>query len=602
LTSFLAIANYSPVLVLTIGLFTFIGLWGLGTVIIENIRLRLPAPWKQVVALLLGIQTLSLSVQIAGMAGMAFPSLLRTIWWGLVCIGAAMLFLRWRAIQVAIVSAHKWSALVPVSIIGVALATNMLIAIAPSSKIDELYYHMLVPSRVVSDGALHFYREPWEAAIWPHMVFQISAAPVHAVGYPDAANVVSLGLSATLLWFAWQIIHANTKSTGWTALWVGSLCVGIYPAVWHVTGGAHAMGDLAMAAAVVAFCGRERLLAALPKPAYAALLSILLLSASTSKVSVLPLSVLLLCFAAYRLLRSELSLVFGKVAFALAVPWIIFLFPIALWTWVQSGSPFGPVLADTFAPSIYPTGWLQQTFQATRDANQPPLVDVIEHAAPSYSPLIWLGVVGAFFGTNLSLATRSMLGFLFALQCATIYWLLPHDARFLGGFHYGLLIAFASFVRPDIQARLASARSIIAACVIFLLPWLGMQLYYARQFFPASLGMEKAAFYERYIAFYADYVKLDRLLPKDVVLLVQGFRLDAAYAPRPVFFDQADLPPGKEVVVFTSPDGAASPSFRGYELGKLIYENAEAVTETYRTPGRRPTIGPVLAILLIKSE
>jgi hypothetical protein len=368
------------------------------------------------------------------------------------------------------------------------------------------------------------------------------------------------------------------------------------------TGGGHSMWDLAMATAVVALCGREQLLADLPKPAYSALLSILLLSAATSKVSLLPLSGLLLCFAACRVLWSAPALVYAKVAFALAIPWLIFFCPIALWTWSQSGSPFGPMLADTLGPSIYPADWVQNTFRATREANQPPLIDVAKYTAAGYSPIIWLGVIGAFFGTTLSRVMRAILGSLFALQCATIYWLLPHEARFLGGFHYGLVIAFATFVRPDLQARLVSARAVIAACVLFLLPWLGIQVYYAWQFFPASLGMEKAAFYERYIAFYADFVKLDRLLPKDAVLLVEDFRLDAVYAPRPVFFDPADLPQGKDAILFASPNGAASRSPQGYKLGKLIYENTQAMTVTYRTPGLRPQIGQVLALQLLKSE
>jgi hypothetical protein len=602
LTSFLAIEHYSPLLVLITGLLTFIGIWGLGTLILDAVRLRLSAPWHQVTAILLGIQALSLSVQIAGIAGIAFPSVLRAIWWGLVCVGAAMLLLRWRASPAGITSRYDRSALTAIAIVGAAIVTNFLIAIAPSSKIDELYYHMLVPSRIVSDGSFHFYREPWQAAIWPQMVFQIAATPIHAMGYPDAVNVVSWALSATLLWFALQIIRANTKSIGWTALWVASLCVGIYPAVWHVTGGAHAMGDLAMATAIVALCGREQLLADLPKPAYSALLSILLLSAATSKVSLLPLSALLLCFAVCRDLWSTPPLHYAKIAFALAIPWLIFFCPIALWTWSQSGSPFGPMLADTLGPSIYPAGWAQNTFQATREANQPPLIDVAQYTAAGYSPMIWLGVIGAFFATTLSMTMRAILGSIFVLQCATIYSLLPHEARFLGGFHYGLVIAFATFVRPDIQARLVSARAVIAACVLFLLPWLGIQVYYAWQFFPASLGMEKAAFYERYIAFYADFVKLDRLLPKNVVLLVEDFRLDGVYAPRPVFFDPADLPKGKEAILFASPNGVASRSPKGYQLGKLIYENSQATMVTYRTPGRRSQIGPVVALQLIKSD
>ena len=306
--------------------------------------------------------------------------------------------------------------LLPIAVIGIAVVTNLLIALAPSTKIDELYYHMLVPSRIVSDGALRFYREPWEGAIWPQMLYQISAAPAHAMGYPDAANVVSWGLGTTLLWFAWRVIHASAKPAIWSALWMGSLCVGIYPAVWSVTAGAHAMGDLAMATAIIAFCTRERLLVTLSPPAYAAMFSVLLLSASASKISLLPLSAVLLCLGAWPLLRPSQPKIVRQVAIALAVPWIIFYCPIALWTWAQSGSPFGPVLADAFpVQSMPPTGF-RKPFSRRDRHNQPPLMTVIEYIAVNYSPLIWLGVIGAIFGTDLSKATRGILVGLFALQ------------------------------------------------------------------------------------------------------------------------------------------------------------------------------------------
>jgi hypothetical protein len=578
-----------------------VGLWAVGTIILICVRVRLPSPWNHVTAVLLGIQALSLAVQVTGMAEMASRSVLSAIWWALVAIGAVMLLFRVRTTLTGPFSTLDGRALLPTAIVGTAIATNMLVALAPSTKIDELYYHMLVPSRIVSDGALRFYREPWEGAIWPDMLYQISSAPAHAMGYPDAANVVSWGLSITLLWFAWRIIRANAKPAAWVALWVGSLCVGIYPVVWDVTGGAHPMGDLAMAAAIVAFCSREYTLSTLSPPTYAALLSLFLLSAATSKISLLPLCGVLICVAAWPILRSARPPVRMQVAIALAAPWIIFYCPIALWTWAQSGSPFGPVLAGAFASSVYPDNWAQETFQSTRAANQPPLMTVIQYTAVGYSPLVWLGAIGAIFGTDLTKATRAKLGCFFALQCTLIYWLLPYDARFLGGLHYGLLIAFASFVTRDVQDRLGSNRSVVIACVVFLLPWLGIQIYYAKQFFPVSLGLEKAAFYERYVAFYADYMKLDQLLSKDTVLLVQDFRLDAVYAPRPVFFDRADLPPGKPVALFATPDTVrAAASFDSGKVGDLLYENPAAVAVTYRTPGKLPMIEPLQVVKFIR--
>jgi hypothetical protein len=572
-----------------------------GSMILFCVRVRLPSPWNQVIAVLLGIQVLSLTVQIVGFAEVASRLVLIAIWWAVFAIGAAMLLFRVRSKIMSPFSTLEGLGL-SAAIIGTAIATNFLVALAPSTKIDELYYHMLVPSRIVSDGALRFYREPWEGAIWPDMLYQISSTPAHAIGYPDAANVVSWGLSVTLLWFAWRVIRANAKPAAWATLWMGSMCVGIYPVVWNVTGGAHAMGDLAMAAAIVAFCSRERMLITLPPATYAGLLSVLLLSSAASKISLLPLCAVLLCVAAWSILRSARPPVGMQVAIALAVPWIIFYCPIVLWTWAHSGSPFGPLFAGAFASSIYPDNWARETFQATRDANQPPLMTVMQYTAVGYSPLVWLGVIGAVFGTDLTKATRAKLGCFFALQSVLIYWLLPYDARFFGGLHYGLLIAFASFATRDIQHRFASPRFVASACAMFLLPWLGIQIYYAKQFFPVSLGLEKVAFYARYVAFYADYIKLDQLLSKDTVLLVQDFRLDAVYAPRPIFFDPADLPPGKPVVLFATPDTvrAAAASIDYGRVGDLLYENASAIAETYRTPGKLPMMEPLQVVKFIR--
>ncbi len=535
MTSFLAIGNYSPLMVLAIGLATFAGFWGTGAALLHAIRGHIPSPWRPVVAVLLGIQAVSLAVQIAGMAELASRQVLDAMWLAMMAIGLVMLILSnqqrliefFRNLKKLAPSFSIGVVEIPIAIIGIAVGTDLLIALAPSSKIDELYYHMLVPSRIVADGALHFYRLPWEGAIWPQMAYQIAAAPIDAIGYPDAANVVSWGLSTILLWFAWRLMRDSTKTALWAALWTGSLCVGLYPAVWSVTAGSHAMGDVAMATAIAAFCARDRLLTALSPPAYAAMFSLLVLSAATSKISLLPLSAVLLCTEAWLLARSAPLKATPAIVAAIVVPWVIFYCPIALWTWVQSGSPFGPVLAGSMSHSVYAVDWVQKSFQQTRHINQTPLITVVEYIAVNYSPLIWLGVIGALVGTNLPNSMRGFLACLFALQVTLIYWLLPHDARFLGGLQYGLVIIFGCFAKSDLQIRFGSARAVGTACVVFLVPWLGIQIYYATQFFPVSLGLEKTAFYERYIAFYADYVKLNRMISKDTVILVQGFRLDS---------------------------------------------------------------------------
>jgi hypothetical protein len=590
MTSFLSIPHYSPLLVLAVGLSTFVGLWGVGTTLLNVFHLRLPSPWEQVTAILLGIQALSLAVQVAGITEIASLPVLRGIWWVAIVIGISVLLVRTRFTPWTRSRLFSGPAVLPIAIVAAAILINALVAIAPSTKIDDLYYHMLMPSRIVSDGALRFYREPFLSAIWPQMVYQISAAPNHAMGYPDSTNVVSWALSATLLWFTWRIIRANANTLTWTAICVASLCVGIYPAVWHVTGSAYAMGDLAMAAAIVAFCLRERLLAVLPPAVFSAMFSIFLLSAATSKLSLVPICGVLLCAGLWRVVKSESPLVQRQVALAGALPWIIFYCPIVWWTWTHSGAPFGPILVGL------------KNIQWEKDIGEMPRF-MIRNAALGYSPLIWFGAIGAIFAPGLEKSLRVFLGCLLSLQCLLIYWFFPYDVRYLT-LHYGLFIVFAFLGPRAFQKWLDSAGVVFAAALVFLLPWLAIQFYYAKQFFSVSMGLESNSFYQRYVAFYSDYIKLDRLLSKDTVLLLlaPGFRISAVYAPRPVFFDVADLPPGKPVALITLQDAVPGDVVGNYKIGDEIYGNPRAVITAYRTPGRAPHIGSLKVVQLIATE
>ena len=593
MSSFLSTQHYSPFLVLLVGLSTFVGLWGLGTVLLSAFRVRLPAPWDQVTAVLLGIQALSLTVQVAAMAEIASIAALRGIWWMLIVQGSFMLLIRTRStafMRLLPPCTRCGPAILLIAIIAAAILINALVAVAPSTKIDELYYHMLVPSRIVSDGMLHFYREPWLGAMWPQMVYQITAAPTHAIGVPDATNIVSWSLSVTLLWFAWRIIRANANTLTWTTLCVASLCVGVYPVVWHVTGGAHAMGDLAIAAAVVAFCLRERLLAAVPPIAFCFMLSILLLSAATSKLSLIPISGMLLCGGLWPLIKSGAPLTRLQVLLAAAAPWIIFFCPIVFWTWAHAGSPFGPVLTGL------------HNFEAERNTSELPFF-LVRNIALGYSPFIWLGAIGAIFTSGLDKARRIFLTCLVALQSLLIFWLLPYDVRYFT-LHYGLFIVFAFFGPFATSEQLHSARGAFLAAAVFLLPWLAIQTYYAKQFVSVSMGVGKNAFYQRYIALYADYVALDRLLPKDAILFLfaPGFRISAVYAPRRIFLDEGDLPPGKSVAMITLQETDPGYVLKNYKIGEEIYENRQAILGAYRTPGRAPLVGSIKAVKLIQTE
>jgi len=592
-TSFLFLENYSPILDFLIGTASFLGFYGIGVGILKAARLQLPSPWVEIASVLLGIEAQSLAVQIAGYSGALSTSALKGLWFGQAAIGAAFTFYRFHGLRTLIPPRVSVYASALIAAVGLGSLANLVAAIAPSTKIDELFYHMLVPSRLVVDQAFHFYPWPWQAAILPQMIYQIALAPVHAIGFPDAGNVVSWWISIALVWFAWCIIRKSSRDIYWTALWVASICIGMYPVVWQVTGGAHSMGDLAVVAAVVAIAERDRSLKSLDPAAYGALASIFALAAASSKVTLLPVSIAVVLFVCWSLLRTGEFLQRGRVLSAIAAPWLIFYLPILAWTFIQSGSPFGPMLAGVFGASSYSESLMQSELKGGME--KLPLTEAAWLTFVSYSPLIWIGAAGAFFCRDLPGNVRAFLASVTCLQLLLLVLFLPNDVRYLGGLHFGLLVVFATRVSAK-ASYFANSRPIVIP-VLALAPWLAVQWYYAKQFIPVSLGLERTSFYERYIPFYSDFIKLNDILPRDAALLVD-FRLGNVYSPRPVVFSLFEMPPGKRVFFFGAPETIVKmrSAKEISELAPIVYENKAAIVETFRTPGRASTVGPVQVV------
>lgn len=601
MTSFLAIEYYSPTLVLLLGITTFNGLLGLGLALLHVFRLDIPSPWRQVVGVLLGIQVLSLAVQVVAVTNLASPPVLIGLWLMLIAGGGLGSFCLSRPLRSIPCRAAQGEGILPLIVGIVALAVNLLVAIAPSTKIDELYYHMLLPARIVVDGGLHFYKEPWPGSILPQMIFQISTAPLHALGFPDAANVLSWALSLTLVWFGWYLVNERVQTKAWTYIWIVSIVIGIYPVVWHVTGGAHAMGDLATAASIVAFSIREDLLKKMGSITFGTISSILVLSSVSSKVSLLPLGAAILFLIGFFLVRNSANRreSWGTI-FAISVPWVVFSLPLMLWTFWKSGSPFGPILSGVFGKSVYNVESIREIFKAGRAVDP---LNVIKSTVFGYSPMIWIGSLGFFAVKGITTITRLIMAFLLGLQLLLIYFLLPFDFRFLGGLQYGLVILLGLVASRQVQT-LACARSFMIVVVgLLLLPWLGMQMYYALQFFPVSLGLQqKYEFYEKYVAYYRDYKRLDGILPHNAGLLAGG-RPSSVYSPRSIYLDPADVPRDKELFLFHIGPKPYVGSFQGapcYDLGELIYHNPRAVGNAYRTPGRPADIKELQVFRLLR--
>lgn len=614
MTAYLAIPFYSPLLIFLIGSVTVLGLFGWGQLLLQVCQLRLPSPWRQVACLVMGIEAFSLMVQLVSMAGLATGNVLCGLWAILVLVGGLAV---WREIA-QLPKQHfceigHWERLV-LGICGTALLLNLLAALAPTTKIDEVYYHTVLPSRVVLDEGLRFYRQPWQGAILPQMVYQLAGAPLHALHYPDAMNVVSWAISGLLSWFVWQVLRAAAVSFVWSTIWSSVLLVGMYSVVWHVTAGGHALGDLAMTAALVAVFQRRELLAALGAGKFAGFISLLCLGAASTKLSLWPVLGVLLGWIGFWLTCQVSGRLRWAVWFWLCLPWLVLLLPLLLWTWRQSGSPFGPVLSHWFSASVYDPLQMQAELARTRDINRPPIKEVIWYALINYPPLLWFGMVGTLLIPKISLGTRLLGAMMLALQLLMMMWLLPLDVRFLGALPTGLMCWWVLAIASRVQGWVADAKLVAGfATAVFLLPWLGVKAYYAKQFVPIMSGKQaQAAFLENNLGLLADYRQLDQLLPSNAVLFRPVGRFTAAYAPRPVLMDVADIPPEREVFLLgvwpklesrkKSLEIISRSLPAKFGLGEIVYENPKAIWMCYRTPGKPPDVEAIFVARLISQR
>lgn len=585
------------ILILSAGLLTAASQIGIGVRLLRWLRVSPPKVWEIPVGFLVGLQATALAVELLASARVGTHAF-AALWIGETIVGA-ILFAR----EAEIPHGRLWAAApracrALLAVAGAALAINLLIALAPSTKIDEIYYHMLLPQRIAAGGEVRFYLEPWDAAILPQMTYQIAATPLHALKLGDAMNVVSWTLGLLLVFFPVKLLSSERRLTLGGCLISAGIAVGMYSAVQFVTGGSHAETDLAIVLCTIASCRASRLSAECGPRAFAVMISLTALAAASGKISALPLAVALMFWGLYRgLAPHEARERLRSVSLAV-VPWIVFYLPIVAWTYVHSGAPFGPIYSWYFPNSIYDSGTTKQFFESIRQVNHLPLREFLSAAIVQFSPLIWIAALAMLVSRQIERIDRIAMAILLALQCALVALRLPTQVRFLSGFQFGLAIVFAVQAQTN-WARFTRRNAIAAVSIVFLAPWLLMQAYYARPFVAVTTGIEpRTRFLEQYVAFYDDFAKLDQLLPQKSTLLIRGFRAGSFYAPRNAFQDLEDLPLNRAAYSL-GPDCSDHARFSIHgrteevALGAPVFVDSMAVIKTYRTPGKAPVHGLV---------
>lgn len=232
-------------------------------------------------------------------------------------------------------------------------------ASASSTKIDELYYHMLAPARFVLEGQLDFHRYPWQSAL-PQMYFQIGMSPLHAVGTPHAGNVLSACIGIQLAVAIRSLLRSRMEDRFFASLIGGLVLTGTHASVLYTTSGAHAVGDASLATVILmlAYSASRR------EQISAWHAGLLLSTAASTKVSLLPVAGVMSLLFLFRIHRTAPRTRRQYLEFA--VPGLLICVPSFFWTWIESGSPFGPLLAGRFGSSVYDVERIQEVLSSSR--------------------------------------------------------------------------------------------------------------------------------------------------------------------------------------------------------------------------------------------
>lgn len=577
--------------ILLAGVLSFLSHRQTGKLLLRGVGITLPPLWQGPVSVVTGLLVWSVSIQLIGMAGAATTELLILIcgiWCilGLWCAAVELKKCKWPVYR-------RQNGVVVFFAIVFALAAgvNLLLAILPSSKHDEIFYHMLVPQRLLADQSYLFYREPWLAAITPQMGYQILATPVHAIGLADAGNVLSWCLGVQLCVFAFAAVRQTTGKLGLSLFVAAALQVGLYSSIWYTTAGGHALGDLCLAAATVWLCCPRQTVAVHSASMRAYVGGILTVGAAISKVSLLPISAIIMLWALAREWRSGGR--WRMLCWGIA-PWALFYGPSLLWTWAQTGSPFGPLLFWPFESTVYEPMIRAQFIEHTRNVNQPGLATFAQYLIVDLSPIIWTSIIAYLVLPRIRFGRRFSLTVLFTIQSILIYLWLPHDFRFFGGLIAGGFILAAAGLSETY--RIEDTRRIAIVSILVLAPWLGLQYFRAMPMLAAAIGLQsRVAFAQEYIGLYEDFQRLDRVLPPDSNLFMPR-GLASFYSPRPVYFHLCDIKPERTGLptyllhLGNDPARPRSEWTRPFRMdGKValadeVYYSAESFPYRYRSP------------------
>jgi len=571
---------------------------GLGKALLYLLPINYPTPQRQIFATLLGFLGLSLLVQLLSFGHWIMPL---TLYFLYVLLFLGLLYTIYPFIIQFVTKKKsnpkntsintKWFGLTYRQwlwgcMVG-CLVPILIYSVLPSTKIDELFYHQLVAQRIITDGGLFFYRQPWEAAIPPHLLYNFSQVPLVGLGYSDAPNVVSFCLFSLFLWSVYQWMLEEKVPIFWMCVGISLSCLGMYRLVF-TSAGSHHFGDLASFTAFYLTLNFSKLTQKQSIRSIISGMGLLLPAILGAKMSLAPYAALLAVAMLFELYKTQ-QFSFSNL-FLLFAPTLIFYSPIVIWTYYQTHSPFGLILSQYFDTQIIDRHLLTSTLQA-EVVNTPTFLEHTQAALLHFPHLVLVSIL-SFGWSRYPLRDKIKMYTIFAVFLLVLYKFdLLYSPRFWGNLPLSFFIAnLLSLPNWVLRKTILYLKwSIIASAI---LPYLGLTYLYLYNLSPLPISLsQRESFYRRYLPLYDDYMKLDKILPPTACLYTQE-RLNLVHSPRRIFKDSLDVCNCSSIYAleFDSHHLTAHLSMqqKNYKLGKVIYQNSASITTTYRTPNRKP--------------
>ena len=605
------LSAYSPLAALLCGSATVVSFWGVGRLLSGRALANSPDFVRLPAECVAGVVALGLLVEVLAMCNASQPGPMRSLWIGGLVAGAIAVVQDVRRKSTLLTAAgapdlrrRVVACALPAALIGLAL---LLAGAAPESRSDEVAYHALASVRPLVDGGLRFYALPWEASVIPQLLWHFALTPLYAISGAAAGGVASAWLAILLGFAVGRLVHWLTKSAflGATAAFIALACG--YSIVFFTTTGPHAFGYLSVFIAVTAVGWSGDIRAVAGVRAYALLIALGCAGAVASKLTMLPVAIIICGLALWDIAREAATPLRPKAAGAaciVLIPMVCLVVPTA-WTWIAAGTPLGALTARVFHAVSFDSEALS-AYEGTRVLFSSNFGWRFEAAYWSL-PIVASVVVSLWLEPSRERRLRWLV--IGACQALLIAFALPHELRHFGGIQYPLMASGFAAAASRAQARGYSVGRIAWISGVSAAPWALFVLWVATIYVPLAVGrMTPLAFLRQYSGLQSDYEALDKVLPADAAILIGRSRSDVTqyawysrppvyYAPRPILFGASQVHGQPHVYLFylgTGAEGTHGPiPFdpwlpAGYSLGRCVYANPRARFYPSRTPGGTP--------------